>query len=322
MDARRDQRDDQAVADVLAELRALRLRLSADLAAASGALDTDESAVASDILAGGSKDLRRFVVDSRVRLEQELIEPATDDGATVHELPSARRRTGWRRALPAIPAVAVLAASAAAAAIVAPHIGQQEHRPSSARAVTMTSHRAAGHVAPAAFQQLRSAIIRHASAKEVLYAAQRWHQHLAALIASSKNDPHQLGVLISLLQQETQLLRSHHVPDAGMVLAAADRLEQHLLKTAAPLLSSLPTPATIAASQPSTSWRRHNDGATNRPFAASTRHSTEPSAQSSHSSPSHSTSPTPSPSPSGSAPDWSAPWQPSSPANGLFGKKS
>lgn len=313
-------RDDEAVADVLADLRALRLRLSSDLSAASGALETGEPAVASDILAGDSADLEQFVLHARDRLTAGDLEGLQRSAAAEVAVP--RPRTGRRRWLSALPAVAVLAASATAAAVVAPTLGRQANHSSRrpAAATDTATDTAAGTAAPASFRALRSAIITNASPREVLAAAHRWHEQVVALIATSAHDPRRLATVIDLLRQETQLLREHPIPDAGIVLAAAARLEQHLLRTAAPLLSALPTrigsslPVPVTNSPaadhrhhatPSPSWARPTAKPTT-PAASPSQRSSSPAAKHSASSPS-------------AQPTWLPSWDPSMLSRPLVG---
>lgn len=318
MIGRKRQRDAQAVDAVLSDLRDLHLRLSSDLSAVSGAVETDEPAVAADILDADRADLQRFL-DRAGRRLVDTGDPA--DGREAVPVP-AQRQPGrsWRRALPALPVVAVLAGSAAAAAIVAPHIGQQSGRivQSSAAARPQTVQ-AAGNgavVVPAGFEQLRHAIVGHASAREVLAAADRWHRQLEALIATAAHNPRQLRTVITLLRQERQLLATHDVPDVGQVLAAATRIERHLLRTAAPLISSLPIPTqsllpVLPASSPS-----HPAHHRSTPSASSPTPQTTPSGGKSQPAPT--SSPTaPSPAPSGS-PHWTPSWW-SSPKDSFFG---
>jgi hypothetical protein len=314
VDARGDQRDDQVVADVLSELRALRLRLSSDLSAASGAVDSGEPEVASDILDGDRDDLRRFLDQARQRLDDGAVEPPdVAGGGTTVPLPRSR----WRRVLPAIPAVGVLAASAAAAAILAPRLG--DHRAEPASPGRATAANAVTAAAPASFRQLRAAIIGHAPASQVLAAAHRWHRHVAVLIASSSADPRQLGTLIALLRQETSLLRQHQVPEAEAVLAAAHRLETHLLQTAEPLLSGLPMPtASLLVPLPAlpapTTHRHRGKQGTHSLSPSSARTSASPSSSTGHRTRRPSTSASPSP----SSTRWTPPWQPTSSGPSLW----
>ena len=116
------------LAELLDDLRALRLTLVADLTAAAAAVDADSGRVAADIVDGDRRELAAFLRRSRTRLPEPtvvttgagVVEP--DVTPDVHAAVPGPR--SWRRraliSLPAVPLVGALAMSAAAGAGLLP----------------------------------------------------------------------------------------------------------------------------------------------------------------------------------------------------------
>lgn len=324
---RRNRRDDQAVADVLADLRELHLRLSSDLSAVSGAVENDAPTVAADILTGDHSDLQGFLARAERRLADG--EPAAPP---VPQQRGAGRR-GWRRSLPALPAIAVLAGAATAAAIVAPHLGSQDGSGQDGTSTLASRPSESIHTSdagsvgtPASFEQLRHAIVGHAPAHAVLAAAQRWHRQLAVLIATAGSDPQRLDAVVVLLHREQQLLAHHRSPELQAVIAAASRLERHLLETAAPLLSELPMPQqSLLPSLPAlvSPPPHHRPSAQPEASSSTPPSSPQPSIGKSHPTHAHSPSTPPSSPPATptSPPSWTPPWQPTSPNQWVFDQR-
>ena len=250
-------------------MRALRLTLAGDLAAAAGAVDADRDDVAADIVAADRRELADFLARSRAVLD----EPARPAAFARH-----RRRV--LITLPAIPLVGALAASAAAAMGVLPT--QLHHH---ARVVVS---------APAApisstFHEFVTVVDGDPSASQVVAAATALHEQIAALIATSPNNASGVREVAKLLQLEQALLMRKQPPGSAIVLAASRLLAQQLLKasprplptsTSRPTNAPMPTPtstatATSGAVRPSpTATSSHHTWQT--PAPAPTSSSTTP----------------------------------------------
>lgn len=192
--------DDAAIIDLLDTVREVRTTLAIDLAAAAGALEEDEPAIARDILAATSADLGLV---GRRHAHAVAGQTAT------------RRRTRRSRALIALPAVPLIGAVAMTAA--AALSGAVSHH-----TATDTKPRHA-IVQPASatttLQQLEHVVKHHPRAAQVLAVADALHQQLTQMIAT--NNAAQLHVVQQLLTLEQRVLERSKVPGTQLALAAS-----------------------------------------------------------------------------------------------------
>lgn len=242
-----DDTDDPVIADLLRELRDLRLRVSTDLTAASGAVDDDDVHVARDILDADRAELAEFHRRASHRL-------AVAEGAPAHpmERPSPGARAArLRRLLPLLPAGAVLAASSAAAALVIGTAPSGQAPAGAAPATTTAGNTATGSAdgVPAVAQQFRrlqQVIARHRSAPAVIAAAAAMHRDVALLVSASAGDPGQLQLIVAWLQREQRLVAEAQPAGAAAVLAASRRLVERALSAVPPVS----VPSTVPISPP------------------------------------------------------------------------
>ncbi|MDQ1683751.1 MAG: hypothetical protein QOC82_488 [Frankiaceae bacterium] len=274
----------EALDQLLGEVRDLRLTFVADLASAAGAVELGATDVAADILDADRAELARFfqVADDRLReLERAAHreQPATADVIPIASRSRTRRRVAV--ALPAIPLVGALTMAAAAAAGVLPI-------PGTSTSNTPAQHASANTVENNALRQFASVVNGDPSAQQVMAAANKLHQQIVALIATSKGDPAQANAIAQLLQAERQLLLSKQPPGAQAVLAATSslitQLTGHAKTVVTPAIVS-PRPAYVAP----------------QPTASSKPSPTPTKTAKSSPTPTHSSSPSPSSSPSSSS---------------------
>jgi len=241
----------EALDELLGEVRELRLTFVTDLSTAAGAVEAGATEVAADIIDADRAELARFfrVADDRLR---ELERAAhRDPVADVIPMPTRPRSKARRRvavALPAIPLVGALTMAAAAAAGILPVPG--------------TSNSTGHHVTSAivsednALRQLATVVnSSDPSESQVLAAANKLHQQIAALIQGSNGDPAQANAIVQLLKAERALLLSTRPPGAQLVLAQAGTLikalSTHTTTVVTPPISS-PKPADVAPAPTST----------------------------------------------------------------------
>jgi hypothetical protein len=290
-------RGTEALDELLGEVRELRLTFVTDLSMAAGAVEAGATDVAADILDADREELARFfrVADERLR-ELELAahrnpaaaDAAADADANVIPIGSgSRTRRRIAVALPAVPLVGALTMAAAAAAGVLPVPG------------TSTSHSPAHHTTVSAaaensaLRQFESVVNSDPSAQQVIAAADKLHQQIVALIATSKGDPAQANAIAQLLQAERALLLSKQPPGAQAVLAATrsliTQLTSHSKTVVTPAIVS-PRPAYIGPTTSSSPKPSPSPSKTAKPSPSPTHSSPAPS-----SSPSSSSSPGPLP---------------------------
>ena len=276
----------EALADLLDDVRELRLTLALDLSAAAGAAEAGDETVAASIMDADRQELSAFMRAAMARLR------GLEDAATVQPVaaaPAASAGSPWRRraliSLPAVPLVGALAVSAAAAAGALPMPGHSTSRhldrPRAAAAAPVTS----------TFQQFETMLTEDPSATEVIDAASALHQQMAALLDTATVDPSRVAEVAKLLQLEQALLLRTKAPGSNVVLAASRQLVARLMKLA-PTVAVTPSSTTYYAMP--TNEPSHHDRSTASPA---------PSKSSSSPKPSTSTVPkSPSPTPSSTSP--------------------
>jgi hypothetical protein len=249
--------DDAEIVDLINNVRSARISLSADLSAAAGALEAGQLEVARDILAADQRDLAGFATDTK----QSLADHSPTDRTVPEPRRPRRGRTRLLLALPAIPLVGGVAITAAAALGSAGHANHHRaattaQHPSSLAPVT-TTHAITPLTAPTAdstLQRLEHVVRHHPKAAQVLAVANDLHQQLTQMIASSKNNPQQLGVVRQLLNLEQQVLEGNNAPGSTVALAASRQIAQ--------LLSQLPTANSLAPTTTPTSTKPPSSSAT------------------------------------------------------------
>ena len=133
-------------------------------------------------------------------------------------------------AIPAVPLVGALAVSAAAATGALPLPGDSGPRQ---QVTTVETVATPGAPVATTFRQFESVVDSDASASQVVAAAAKLHQQLAALMASTPDDPARARVVANLLQLEQDLLLRKQPPGTSIVLAASRRLVAQLLGSSA-----------------------------------------------------------------------------------------
>jgi hypothetical protein len=331
-----------ALDELLAEVRELRLTFVADLSSAAGAVEVGATDVAADIIESDRQELARFfqAADERLRqLERAAYRdapagtettgsdsPTADSAnadsasadstsadstsadstsANVVPLTAARRSRLPRRvavALPAVPLVGALTMAAAAAAGILPVPGTSN---------PTTNHHVISVAADEmpALRQLESVVNGDPSEQQVIDAADKLHQQIAALIATSNGDPAKADAIAELLQIERALLLNKQPPGAQAVLAATrsliTQLRSHATTMVPPPMVS-PTAGSVAQQQ---------SGSNSSSSSSNSRPSPTPSA-----TPSKTTKPTPKPTHSASpSPSSSQSSSPSGPLPKLGG---
>jgi hypothetical protein len=245
--------DIRNIAELLDNVQQLRLTLAADLATAAGAIEADEPAIARDIIAADSVEVRR------------LGRPATADPQ-----PAPRRRRALL-ALPAIPLMGALAMTSAAAfsggsAPTMPTAGHAASAPAARQTPQQISQ-----TATSTLQQLERAMSRDRQPGRVVALAAHFHDQLTALIATSANNPARLGEVQHLLAVEQQLLERQSGEAAAIALAASRKVT-HLLKMSGlttvratatpPTIVSTPKPTPKPSTSKSTTKPNKNPGPT------------------------------------------------------------
>lgn len=225
---------------LLAEMRDLRLTLAADLTAAAGAAEAGADSVVADIVDADRHELARFahVADERLlRLER----------LAVAGPPAPKWRRRLTIALPVAPVVGALAVSAAAAAGALPLPGGTPTRAPAAITVQASDHSQVANT----FRQLVDVIGNDPSRSQVIEAAARLHRQLAALIASSPDNPGRAAEIAQLLQMEESLLLREQPPGASMLLDETRRLAARLVTVTPHLTSPTAVPTVVASVPPS-----------------------------------------------------------------------
>lgn len=272
-----------ALDELLGEVRELRLTFVADLSTAAGAVELGATDVAAEIIDADRVELARFFRAADERLRELEIAAYRDSAAAADNVVPMRARTKPRArrvalALPAIPLVGALTMAAAAAAGIVPV-------PGSSTSTHAHHGTAATAVENNALRQFETVVNSDPSAQQVIDAANKLHQQIVALIATSNGDPAQANAIAQLLQMERELLLSKRPPGAQAVLAATGslitQLNSHGTSIVTPAIVS-PKPAAVAP-QPTTST-------TTKPSPTPTK-----TAKSSP-TPTHSSSPSPTPS--------------------------
>jgi hypothetical protein len=274
------------MADLLDDVRDLRLTLLADLSAAAAAVESDSEPIAADILDWDRQELLAFLRRDAARLDG-LAAAAYPTGAEDDLPPAVPTPRGWRRrvviSLPAVPLVGALAMSAAAAAGLLPLPTHSGPRP-----VHVLSEGSAP--VSSTFQNFETVLAGDPSASQVVAAASALHQQIAAMIANAPQNPGGVTEVAHLLQLEQALLLRKQPPGSNLVLAQSRKLAAQLHTIAIRGASAQPTPASVPTS-PSSSPKKSTS---TKPTATS---STSPK---SSPKPSSSSSPKPSSSPSSS----------------------
>ncbi len=304
-----EQLHDPVIAEILAELRELRLRVSSDLTAASGAVDDDEMRIASEILDADRLELQRFHAGAATQLANATrFRPAPLPAQTAPiqvahpRSPSEPRR--WRRVLPVLPAIAVIAASATAAAVATDRSGQGSRTEAGtvdgAVPTTSATQDAARTAVAASFHRLQRVVGEKAPAATVIAAARRLHAELSRLVHAAGGDPTAVNAVVSWLHREQRLIATAEPPGAKTVLADTRQL-------VVSVLSSLPTPIvapSMGSPSPSPSPSVHGQSSpppstssspTPTHWAPPSSPPTSPSPSPSHGSGKHSGTPSPEP---------------------------
>ncbi|HWB66483.1 MAG TPA: hypothetical protein VG708_06620 [Mycobacteriales bacterium] len=202
--------------------------MSADLAAAAGAVDARELQVARDILASDHDELVRFS-DSLDRPAPPS--PAIPAQRRPRPLSAARRRT--LLTLPAIPLVGALAMTAATAAGVGPIADRQHaHQAAASQPAHPVQHQeAAVHSSPtpaaaatSTLHQLVHVVHQDPAAPKVMVVARHLHRQIAVLITTASQHPARLSEVKQLLTTEQHLLVAQVTQVEAKALAASQRL--------------------------------------------------------------------------------------------------
>lgn len=255
--------DDAEIVDLIAGVRSARINLTADLAAAAGAVDAEQFEVARDILDAERADLAAFVADARQSLNEQTSHRLQPDPAIPAPRRPRRTRSRVLIALPAVPLVGALAMSAAVA------IGAGYHHSHRAAAVTQhltrnTASTPSTSMLPSAqptaadttLHRLEHVVTHHPQAAQVLAVASDLHAQLTQMIASSKNDPQQLGVVRRLLVLEQHVLEINNAPGSTAALAASRAIAQ--LLELVPSTRPSPHPAATATPSPNDAQSSRN----------------------------------------------------------------
>ena len=271
----------EALDELLGEVRELRLTFVTDLSTAAGAVEAGATDVAADILDADRAELARFfeAADDRLR---ELERAAHREPATNVVAMRSRPRSPARRriavALPAIPLVGALTMAAAAAAGVLPIPGTS----------TATGHHGTVSIATEnnALRQFETVVNSDPSASQVIAAAQKLHQQIVQMMQTSAGDPAQANAIAQMLQAEQALLESKRPPGAQGVLDAIptliNALASHTTPVATPPIAS-PKPAAVAPASTTSPKPSPSPSKTAKPSPTPT-HSSSPSPSSSPSS--------------------------------------
>jgi hypothetical protein len=249
----------EALADLLDDVRELRLTLALDLSAAAGAAEAGDDAVTASIVEADRQELAAFMRDATARLRG--LEDETSKQPVAATSSPCRRRA--LISLPAVPLVGALAVSAAAAAGALPVPGhsssRQLERPSATASAPVTS----------TFQQFETVLNEDPSASEVIDAASALHQQMAALLDTATTDPSRVAEVAKLLQLEQALLLRTKAPGSSVVLAASRQLVARLMKLA-PTVAVSPSSTTYYAMPTTQPSRHHHATASPAPTQAST----------------------------------------------------
>lgn len=273
---------DPVIGDLLDDMRALRLHLTADLSAAAGAVEAGADAVAADFVAADRLLIEDFVRQARARLD-----PVAPEGGAAPATAAAATRDGAplrRRLLPAAPALAAAAALAAVLYGVVPgHAGSG----------------AAGATQPVAqsWQRFSTLARSDAPAAQVIAAANQLHASLESLIAAAGTDPAKARQALQVLELEQQLLLQDQPQGGALLLAQTRALVVRLTALLPGVATTAPTLLPPAAPTPPAARRRRGFAASPAPSAAPVP-SASPSAQPASPAPAPTTSPAPAPSPS------------------------
>jgi hypothetical protein len=254
--------DPTAVSELLERVRSLRLTLTADLAAAAGAIDEGQPGVARDILAADSAELGRLT---------------STGAARQRDCPARPHRRRALLALPAIPLIGVLAMSGAAAVSihnsdrVARHTGSA--RSSGLRAPPAVLAGKPRRSAASTLVELSRVVSRHPPASEIAETTTTLHDQIRAMITDASGSTEQLSRIQAMLSEEQQLLERWPGPGIATALAASRELSVTALDTSrsAARLAPLPSVPVITMT---TTTPRPESSPTNTP--ANTQHSAAP----------------------------------------------
>lgn len=241
---------DQPLAELLDDVRDLRLTLAADLTAAAAAAELGAERIAADIVDGDRSELAAFTRRAIARL-RDLDETDAVPVAPVAVEPApvaAGGRGQWRRraliTLPAVPLAGALAMSAAAAMGVLPGQHPARSTPAVAEPAAPVS---------STFERFATVVAGDPSASQVVAAASALHEQIAAMIATAPEDPSGVREVAQLLQMEQALLLRKLPPGSSIVLAQSRRLAARLLSvTAAPSAAPMPTSTHNSSPKPTT----------------------------------------------------------------------
>jgi hypothetical protein len=224
--------------------------MASDLSAAAGAVDSDQPAVAGDIIEGGRRDLAHLGK-----------QPGPDSAPPALPRPRDHRRSGTGSGVRAVllATVPLFAMAAVGAAAVAAYNSHQNGSASpGARHQTLlpgipspgaTAHRpAATDAAAATLHALSLAVRRGASPATIAATAALLHDQLASIAATSGGDSETLAAVRRMLAAEEHLLSGNSDPRVAVELRAVRRLEAALTGHPgtlphAPSVSQPPTPA-------------------------------------------------------------------------------
>jgi hypothetical protein len=223
--------------------------MASDLSAAAGAVDSDQPAVAGDIIEGGRRDL--------AHLGQRGPEPVP--AAPVLPRPRDHRRTSTRSGVRTVltATVPLLAMAAVGAAAVTAYNIHQPDPSSGARHQTQlpgvpnpgptARGPTATDAAAATLHALSVAVRRGASPATIAATAALLHDQLASIAAESSGDSETLAAVRRMLAAEDRLLSGSTDPRITVELRAVRRLEATLTGhpspvTHAPSVSQPPTP--------------------------------------------------------------------------------
>jgi hypothetical protein len=246
------------IAGLLHDVQSLRTTMASDLSAAAGAVDSDQPAVAGDIIEGGRRDLAHLGQPS----------PGLGPGGRALPQPRDHRRTSTRSGVRTvlIATVPLLAVAAVGAAAVTAYTIDQ-HDPSSPGARHQTrlpgvpspgasaDRPAATAAAAATLHALTVAVRRGASPATIAAIAALLHDQLASIAAASGGNSQRLAAVRRMLAAEDHLLSGNTDPRIAVELRAVRQLETTLTGhpspvTHAPSVSQPPSPGSTTLPRP------------------------------------------------------------------------
>jgi hypothetical protein len=177
-----------------------------------------------------------------------------------------------------------VSAAAVTGALPMPHHGDPAAHAPAAASATPTSP------ITSSFQQLVKIVDSDPSASQVIAAAKALHRQIAALIATSPQNPASAAEVAELLRMEQSLLLREQPPGASVVLDATRRL-------AAQLVTAVPTPARPAPQPTDIATQLPKPQPSSTKSSASSSPSPSPTKKTSSPKPTSSSAPDPSSSP-------------------------